>query len=347
MNSKIVQIGDKSIGSGYPCYIIVEVGTTHLGDMDKALRLIEAGADAGADAVKFQLIDPDQDSNKEARYQYSVGGQSYSSNMREMFQSLEFNKVQWSQLKEACESRNVAFFATVDFIQGVDVLEELDVPVHKIGGWDITYRPLVEKVAKTGKPVFVDLGGNADEVNDFIDWHLSAGGGTVLFMHDFHTEDERQMNMRAISYLKKKYPWPVGFSSPGRDDDLDLLALGFGANVIEKRLILSRNQSAYHAHQSLEPDEFRLWVERIRRVEKTMGEEQIVQTDADRRMSIDYYRSICVSEPVKKGEKFSLNNLCGKRPGSGIPTSRLNEFLGFRASRDLPKDTLVTLDDLL
>jgi sialic acid synthase SpsE len=343
-----VQISNRVIGVEHHCLIIIEVGTTCLGDVDNALRLIEAGAMAGVDAMKFQVIDPNQLSDSNVQYRFCSGGKEHDANMKDMFGKLQFKLTEWQRLREACNAHNILFFATVDYIEGVDLLEALDVPAHKIGAWDITYRPLVERIATTGKPLFVDLGpATEQEIDDLVRWYQTAGGREILFMHDFHTVDENQFNMRALNYLHEKYPWPAGFSSPGRDGDLDLLALGMGAHYLEKRLILDRSLPAFHANESLEPDELNDWVIRFRRAERALGVRAVRPSDADRRMSADYYRSICTVQPILKGEIFSPKNLNGKRPGTGLPTCRLGEYYGRRASRDLPANTLIKPADAL
>ncbi|NWG87657.1 MAG: N-acetylneuraminate synthase family protein [Hydrogenophilaceae bacterium] len=348
MKTETVRIGDRTIGPGQPCFIVIEVGTTCLGDLDNALRLIEAGAAAGVDAMKFQVIDPNQLSDTKVQYRFSSGGHEHSANMKAMFSRLQFSLDEWRTIRAACHAQGMLFFATVDYLEGVDLLESLEVPAHKMGAWDITYRPLVEKIAATGKPLFVDLGpGTEAEADELVQWFREAGGKTVLFMHDFHTTDEAQMNMRALVHLHKKYPWPAGFSSPGRDDDLDLLALGMGAHYLEKRLILSRFLKAFHADESLEPEELKAWVARIRRAERALGQEAIRPSDVDRKMSADYYRSICTMRPIAKGELFTPENIDGKRPGAGLPTARLPEFFGRHASRDLAADTLIKPEDAI
>ena len=348
MKTETVTIGDRLVGPGHPCFIVIEVGTTCLGEIDNALRLIEAGAAAGADAMKFQVIDPNQLSDTEVQYRFSSGGHEHSTNMKAMFNKLQFSLDEWRRLRDACHTQGMLFFATVDYIEGVDLLESLEVPAHKMGAWDITYRPLVEKIAATGKPLFVDLGpGTEAEMDELVQWFKVAGGKTILFMHDFHTTNESQMNMRALAYINKKYPWPAGFSSPGRDSDLDLMALGMGAYCIEKRLILSRSLKAFHADESLEPEELKEWSARLRRAERSLGTEEIRPSDADRTMSSDYYRSVCTMRPIAKGELFTPENLVGKRPGTGLPTSHLAQFLGRTATRDLPADTLIKPEDAI
>lgn len=343
MKQQVIHCGTRRIGPGQPCYLITEVGTTCLGNMDYALRLIEAAADAGMDAVKFQMIDPEQLSDASVTYRFRAGGREYETNMKQMFTRLGFSQEEWATLRDACLARGVDFFATVDFIEGVDWLDALDVPMHKMGAWDVTYRSLVERIAASGKPLVVDLGpATQAEMDDLLAW---AGGVPVIFLHDFHTSDDHQMNLRAVSHLLASQSWPCGFSSPGRDDDLDFAALGLGAQVLEKRLILSRQDMAFHADESLEPNELRHWVGRIRHVERALGKSAIVPSEVDRAHAREYYRSICTLRPVLAGEMFSHANLGAKRPGTGMPPSKLGEIWGRQATRDLAENTLLCEGD--
>jgi sialic acid synthase SpsE len=347
MTVKPVQLGKRAVGPGHPVYLVVEVGTTCLGDLDKALRLVAAGAAAGVDAMKFQLIDPEQLSDKSVTYPIRTAAGTENVSMYDMMKRLRFEEHEWRAIAEACAAAGMDFFATVDFVDGVDLLERVGVPAHKMGAWDVTFRPLVERIGRTGKPLFVDLGpATPAEVDQLIDWYRAAGGQTVLFMHDFHTELDSQMNLRTIPYVAERYGWPSGFSSPALDHDLDFAALALGANYLEKRLILSRSEKAFHAHESCEPDELADWVRRIRHVERALGRPGIIPTDRDREMSQLYYRSVATLVPVAEGEAFAAANLGGKRPGTGLPTAQLPDLWGRRARRALPANHLLTAEDV-
>ncbi|MCZ6771388.1 MAG: N-acetylneuraminate synthase family protein [Proteobacteria bacterium] len=342
-----VQIASSTIGPGHPCYLIAEVGTTCLGDMELALSLIRAGAQAGVDAVKFQVIDPHQDSEQDAEYGVVWDGESKKVNMQKMFLKLAFSPAEWQSIASACKENGVEFLATVDYIAGVDMLDEIGILAHKIGAWDTTYRPLIERIGQTGKLMMVDLGPTtSEEIKDLSDWYYAAGGSAIIFLHDYHTIVADEMNMRAVPHLMKIQDWPVGYSSPNRLDDLDFVSLGLGTNMIEKRLILDRSLHAFHSHESLEPGELKAWVERIRKAERALGEEAIQPSRRDLDHAENYYRSICTLRPVAEGEVFTTENLCGKRPGTGIPTKRIAQLLGRRASRDIVGNVLISEDDV-
>ena len=343
---KKTQIGRREIGPGQPCYLIVEVGTTCMGDINKALQLVEAVKDAGADAVKFQVIDPSQLSDDGVTYPVSMNGIVTQVSMKDMFQKLVFDESSWKKIADAARIAGVDFFATVDYLEGVEMLDRLGVEAHKIGAWDATYKQLIEKIGKTGKPMFADLGPTSEQqARDIVEWYMAAGGSAALFMHDFHTQDDKQMNLRAIEKLNEIFPWPAGFSSPAHDDDLDVAALALGAAYLEKRLILSRSDFAFHAHESLEPNELKAWVQRIRHVEQALGRAVIVPSDKDRAGSLDYYRSVCSLRDIQRGEIFSDANIGAKRPGTGIQTCRMDEIMGRKAVRDIPTNTLLTEGD--
>lgn len=342
-----VIVGNGRIGGDNPIYLIAEVGTTHLGDLDKALALVDMAAASGVDAVKFQMIDPDQDSDSSVEYAFESLGQSYSANMAKMFEQLHFEEEAWRTIAERARQNDIAFFATVDYFDAVKLSLDLGVPALKVGAWDSTYVPLIEQVAQTGLPTFVDLGPtSAEEVKTYVEIHSAAGGGPLLFFHDYHTSDAAQFNLRAIEALREDMTFPVGYSSPGRDDDIDFVAIGLGADFLEKRLILSRADHAYHADQSMEPEELAAWVKRIRRAHSALGRKAIVPSDTDLADAAKYYRSACTLTDIRAGDILSIENVAGKRPGTGLPTSRLSEIWGRRAARDLPVNTLLGWGDI-
>jgi sialic acid synthase SpsE len=345
---KKVKIGTKSIGHEEPCYLIAEVGTTCMGNLDTALQLLVAAKDAGVDAVKFQVIDPSQLSDDTVTYPVTVNGKVTNVSMSDMFHKLIFDEQSWKKIAEEARHLGIDFFATVDYLEGVDLLERIGVDVHKIGAWDATFKPLIEHIGKTGKPMFADLGPTTtEEADNIVKWYIEAGGTAVLFMHDFHTQEDMQMNLKTITHLNMRYPWPAGFSSPALDHDIDIAALALGATYLEKRLILSRSELAFHTHESCEPSELKSWVERIRHIERALGKSEITPSEKDLEGKLKYYRSICTLEPIRAGEIFTSQNLGAKRPGSGIETARLAEFWGQKAAHDLPINKLLVENDKL
>lgn len=342
-----IDIGHKRIGDGHPIFCIAEAGTTANGDLNTAKELIHVAADSGFDAVKFQTIDPEQLSDRTVVYRYKTLTGEAQENMYEMFKSLVFSPEQWHELAETARKAGILFFSTIDYPAGVDILLECGVPAFKIGSWDVTFDQLLARVAATGKPIVFDLGPSTlEDVAHLIDICNAHGNTQLLPLHDFHTDLPSQMNMRTISFLKRVLRSPVGFSSPGRKDDLDLMAVALGANALEKRISLRRESSGHHHVLCLEPHECRPWLERVRTAEQALGREGLFPSDADLRDARQYFRSLATCAPVAQGEMFTWSNLDAKRPGTGIPMRHAELFLGRKAKRDIPANTLLTWSDL-
>lgn len=345
--SQTIEIEGRRIGEGEPCYLIAEVGTTSMGDLGRAMRLVEAAAEAGMDAVKFQVIDPYQDVDAGAEYRVVWDGVERTVNMREMFERLVMSETDWRKVASHARGLGITFLATCDYVEGIALLERVGLPAHKIGAWDTTYKDLVEAAGRTGKPLFVDLGPTTEpELADLAHWYATAGGPALIPLHDYHTDVHAQMNMHAITHLRRSMPGPVGYSSPNTDDALDFAAVALGAQVIEKRLILSRSDHVFHAHESLEPAELASWVKAIRAAEAAMGRAAILPSDADLAGARKYYRSIVAARDIAAGATLTREDLAFKRPGTGLPPREASRIVGRRAARFLPADTLLDDEDL-
>jgi sialic acid synthase SpsE len=345
---RVISLGSKDVGGENPCFLAAEAGTTCNGNLSMAKELVDLAADAGFDAIKFQTIGPDANlSDKTVVYHYRTVEGWAEENMYEMFKGLVFQTTEWQEIARYTRAKGLIFFSTADYLDGVDILEACDVPIHKSGSWDVTYEPLIIKMAKTGKPLMLDLGpATLADIVRYLEVSRQHGSGAVILMHDFHTDMPAQMNMRNIPYLQEMFALPVGFSAPGRQDDLDIVAVALGADLIEKRITLSRRTPGHHHALSIEPSELKPWVERIRLAEASLGSREVRPSAADTTDAQKYFRSICTLRPVRRGEPYTPENLDGKRPGNGIPTKHLNQFWGRSAPVDLDADTLLTWKDL-
>lgn len=342
-----IDIGPKGVGDGHPVFCIAEAGTTANGNVETAKALIRVAAEAGFDAVKFQTIDPEQLSDRTVVYRYQTLEGEAEENMYEMFKGLTFSPEQWREMAKTAADVGILFFSTIDYPAGVDMLLDCGVPAFKVGSWDVTFDQLLVRLARTGKPILFDLGpATLEEVVRLVNLCQQHGNPRLLPLHDFHTSRPQEMNMRTIPFLKEVLRLPAGFSAPGRDGDLDVMAVALGTNVLEKRISLRRSSAGHHHALCLEPDECRPWIERIRRAELSLGQAGVFPSEADLRDAALYFRSLATCAPVRKGEPFSWNNLDAKRPGTGIAMRQAELFLGRPAKRDIPANTLITWEDL-
>lgn len=343
-----ISLNNRTVGEGAPCYLIAEVGTTCMGEVERAKQLVNAAADAKMDAVKFQVIDPYQDVQSDAQYRVVWDGEVRMVNMREMFERLHMEPQAWREVIDHCNACGITFLATCDYIDGIKMLESLDICAHKIGAWDTTYKDLIEAIGATGKPMIVDLGPTTQaELDELNDWYMGAGGSVLIPLHDYHTSVASQMNMHAVTHLLETLPGPVGYSSPNTESSLDYVALALGVHVIEKRLIASRSDQVLHAHESMEPAELTEWAKSIRAAESAMGRKAIIPTDTDLEGAQKYYRSAVAARDIAKGETLTEADIAYKRPGTGMAPKDAPALIGKAAANDIAQDTLLSLQDVM
>jgi len=366
---KTVTVDGKEIGDGNPVYIVAEVGTTHRGRIDTALSLIIAAKEAGADAIKFQLINPDYFmSDRDVEFTYTnIHGHQITENMYDMFKKLEFAPDQWRQIKEVCESNGITFYLSVDHIPGIELCEELEIPMYKIGSWDVTNIPLIDAVGKMAKPVQLDTGpGSLEDLARAVNvLHDGCTLDRPILMYCTHAKTMANCNLRTLQFLKHNFDCPVGYSSDFAFHDLDLVALGMGANVLEKRL-RPRNDNnptglpqelvqGHHDRDSLDPEEFKNYIALIREVEKGLGRVGVYPSLEDLSGAVHYCTSIHTS-PGKELSNLVIqdgtpiihrNHLDCRRPGIGIPPYMMDQMIGKIAARDIPGMKLLEWDDVV
>ena len=280
-----MKIAGRAIGPGHPVFLQAELGVTTNGNLRRALELVDVVANAGADAAKFICTNPDAIMrSKDGLFTYETMHGRTTRPIYHLLKETMFTFAEWAQIAARCRARGIIFYATVDWLGGLDLLAPLDPPAWKVSCWDLTWRPLLAALRATGKPVLVDVGtATREEVRAAI----PDDAADLLFVHDPHPRDGRDWNMsRVRGFFQPTYPF--GFSSPGRELWCDFVALAGGACLIEKRLTAARDDPEGHHHAvSLEPDEFTAWVREIRLAEAALAEDPFAGSEAawaDRKM---------------------------------------------------------------
>ena len=241
-------IGKRKIGPGHPVFITAEIGVTCNHDMDIARELIDVVADAGADAVKFLLVFPDEFmSNKDVTFSYETVSGEESVNMYEMFLQEKFTFNEWQELKEYCDERGVIMFASVSTPSGIEYAERLELPAYKLSSWDFNYHPLWRNIAQKNKPVIIDTGpvGMLD-LAKAVNLMQEEGNDQSLLVHCVHTDNPEEVNMHTIPYLRRAFNSLVGYSSRGRNDITDIMGITLEAVYMEKRLTTDRKLPGHH-----------------------------------------------------------------------------------------------------
>ncbi len=344
-----IQIGHRTISDNDPLFVIAEIGVTCNYDMAIAKELIDAAAEAQADAVKFIFWFPEEImSDKTITYSYKTVDGSKSENMFEMLQQLRFTLEQWLEIKAYADEKNIIMFSTVNSPSGIDYAEKVGLDAFKLSSWDFNYHTLWRRIAAKGKPMLIDTGPvNTLDVAKVMHLMKDSGNDQSVLIHCIHTDNPKEINMRSIPYMKQAFNTLVGYSSSDTRDETDIMAVSLGACVIEKRLTMSRNLEGHHHVLSKEPDEFKAWVRLIRDVQLSLGVHDLRPSDNDLAERRKWFRHLVVNRDLKPGETLTVDMLEGKRPETaGISPEYIDFFIGKQIKRALKYNQAITLEDV-
>ena len=327
--------------------IIAEAGVNHNGDFDIAKKLVDAAKDAGADIVKFQTLNPKllvSKNAKKAAYQISNTGKNDS--QLEMLKKLSLSNSDFIKLNEYCVNKGIIFLSTPFDFDSIDFLNELDIPFWKIPSGEITNYPYLVKVANTHKDIVMSTGmSDMQDIEAAINVLKDNRCGKISLLHcntEYPTPYE-DVNLRAMCTLKDKFNVEVGYSDHTLGIEVPIAAVALGATIIEKHFTLDRNMKGPDHKASLEPDELKQMVESIRNIEMALGKFEKLVTNSERKNIEVARKSIVAKCDIKKGERFTCDNITTKRPGNGISPMRWNEVLELIAKRDFEEDELIEI----
>lgn len=345
MRSKI-KIGNRILGDDRPIFIIVEAGVTCNYDLDIAKEMINVTADSGADAIKFIFWFPEEImSDKSIIYQYNTINGPKSENMFEMLNGLRFTFEQWRELKNYGDKKDVVVLSTVNSPSGIVWAEELGLEAYKLSSWDFNYHSLWRKIARLGKPMIIDTGPvTSVELGKVMEIMKQEGNDQSLLVHCFHTDIPTEKNMRSIPYMRNAFRSLIGYSAPSQDYTMDLLAVALGAVYLEKRMTISRKLPGHHHILSMEPDEFKKYVETIRAAQDALGKEDLIPSPGDLRARKGAFRHLVANQFIAENTVLTEDMLEAKRPEEGISPEHMFFFIGRRTKRDLEYNEPLTWD---
>lgn len=342
-------------------FIIAEAGVNHNGDMARALALVDAAADAGADAVKFQTFKAERLVAGDApKADYQKRQTDAAETQLEMLRKLELDVPAHERLLARCRERGIEFLSTPFDLESVDLLKALGVHRFKVPSGEITNLPLLERIAATGKPVLLSTGmstlGDIEAALGILGrgW-LECGGlphtgcavrghVTVLHCNTQYPTPFADVNLRAMQTIRHAFPGvAVGFSDHTPGIAIPLAAAALGAVVIEKHFTLDRTLPGPDHAASLEPDELRAMVDGIRAISLALGDGRKAPTPSESPNLPIVRKSIVAARPIAAGETYTTGNLTVKRPGTGLSPMRWHEVLGRTAPRAFDTDEQITL----
>lgn len=327
-------------------YIIAEAGINHNGNFEIACKLVDAAKDAGADCVKFQTFVSEKLVSKyamKAEYQKSNTGEG---TQIEMLKSLELSYNDFLNLKSYCDKVGIVFLSTPFDVESIEFLDKISMPFWKIPSGEITNYPYLVSIAKTQKPIVMSTGmSDLCEVKDALNTLISNGASDIKLLHcntEYPTPFE-DVNLCAIQTLRDEFECEVGYSDHTTGIEVALAAVAMGAVVIEKHFTLDRKMEGPDHKASLEPNELKEMVRSIRNIEKAMGNGKKHPSPSEMKNIEVARKSIVAKRKIFKGEELSSENICTKRPGTGINPMRWNEVIGTKAIKNFNEDEQIEL----
>jgi N,N'-diacetyllegionaminate synthase len=348
---KSVQFGGVPVGPENPPYIIAEIGSNHNGDMDLCRQLIDAAADAGAHAVKFQswtenslIAKEEYDRNSE----YSDKKRHFGT-LKEMVKAYQFTTEQHMEAHSYCGERGIAFCSTPFSPDEADLLEKLDVPFYKIASMDIVHLPLLRHVARKQRPMLISTGmATLAEIEKAVETVRGEGNDQIVLLHciSIYPPDYDMIQLRNMATLQQAFDVPVGFSDHTMGTAIPLAAIALGACVIEKHFTLDQDMPGWDHAISATPAELRTIVAEGRNIQTSLGGSSRIVTEAEIEKRKKFRRSLVTRRPLSRGHVLTEADLDAKRPGTGISPAEISYALGRTLARDLQEDQVIRWEDL-
>jgi N,N'-diacetyllegionaminate synthase len=356
MERKRVKFGTREVGDGAPVFITYEAGPTHDG-LESAKKLVSEAARAGADAVKFQICDPERlVADKKQPFSYQVLKNRETGEMETIEEPLydilmrrTLTVDEWKQVKAYSDKEGLAFFATVTFEDEIELVSSLGCHSVKIASADVNHFPLIRQAARTGMCLQLDTGNsNLGEIEAAVDV-IRAEGNENIIIHQCpsgYPAHLDSINLRIIQTLKHMFPYPVAFSDHSPGATMDIAAVAVGANLVEKTITLDRTTRSIEHIMSLEPADMAQFVQTIADVERALGTPRRILHDAERKRRMAIRRSTFLARPAKAGVLLKDAEVQFRRPGYGLGPDEYEGLQDSKIRRDLPAGHMVTRTDL-
>jgi sialic acid synthase SpsE len=346
-----MNLGNKTIGQDF--ITICEAGSTTRGDRNIAKQLATAAKEAGVDAIKFILSDPDELIAQPIDYE----GQD----LGDVIRGYQMSVFAWEEVIAHCKKIELPYFFSVGTIGYIDLAEKLGNPIYKVSAWDSRNYFLIDTILKTGKPLMFDISALIpgevcnilEHIGDEKQW--SWAKDNIAFVYESHSPNLDEINLHSIRYLRDRFGLPVGYSADWRDMCPDMWAVKNGACLIEKRVRLDDTEGHHH-DKALNPMELAEWVKMMHnpskipwsfsQEEQAVGRYGLFPSLVDVANKQKYFTSLCFSRDVKQGEIITREMTCAKRPGNGLSPAYLYLFEGKPAARDYKRNEILTYDTI-
>jgi len=338
--ARTVEIAGRKIGTDQPPYVIAELSGNHGGSLAHACAIIEAAAAAGADAIKLQTYRPDTITLDCDRPDFRISEGTWAGRRLFDLYAEAHTPWEWHAPLFACARRaGVTIFSTPFDETAVDLLESLDAPAYKVASFEIVDLPLIERIARTGKPMILSTGmAGPDEIAEAMRAARAGGCATPIVLHCIsgYPTPIGETNLRTIGDLAERFDAVVGLSDHTLGITAATVAVALGASVIEKHVTMRRADGGPDAAFSLEPAELQQLVAGCRDAFAALGRPTYA-LQASERTNRRFRRSLYAVADIAPGELLTAANVRSIRPGFGLPPKHLGALLGRTAARPIAR----------
>ena len=346
--NKTIRFGNHIISEDSPAFVIAEMSANHLMDFDRAVAVMQAAKDAGADAVKIQTYTADTITLDcdDPCFQITQGTLWDGTTLHKLYQTA-YTPWEWQpKLQEKAYEMGLEFFSSPFDHTAVDFLEEMQVPAYKIASFEITDIPLIRKIARLGKPMIFATGiARLADIELALDTCKQEGNEDVILLKctSAYPAPYEDINLKTIPSMAQTFDCLTGLSDHSMGHAMADAAVALGARVVEKHLTLRRADGGADAAFSMEPEEFKLMVDNIRKIELALGRVTYELTEKQTRER-EHSRSLFIAQDMKAGDVFTPENLRSVRPGCGLHTKYYEELLGKKITKDAKLGTPMSWD---
>lgn len=345
-------IDSRQIGGNAPCFIIAELSANHGGSIDVAIETVKKAKAAGADAIKLQTFTPDTITLNSKRPEFYIDhGTMWDG--RYLYDLYEETHLPWSwheQLFKVAEEEGLVCFSSPFDLTAVDFLENLNAPAYKIASPEIRDIPLIEKCAKTGKPIIISTGiATVSDIELAVKTCRDAGNENIALLKctTSYPAPIEDANLKTLHDFVDSYDVVPGLSDHTLGNIAPIVSVAFGAKIIEKHFIIDKSIGGADAAFSLDFDEFSEMTHAVREAEKAIGTVSYSIGEEASNLSKLASRSLFIVEDVKKGEILTERNIKSIRPGNGLHPKYYRDVLGKKFLDDYKKGEPLDLNKII
>jgi N-acetylneuraminate synthase len=343
-----ISLGELRFGGNFPCLVITEVAQAHDGSLGAAHAFIDAAAQAGADAIKFQTHIAVEESTRAEPWRVRFSLQDET--RYDYWKRMEFTEAQWLGLAHHALRVGLVFLSSPFSMAAVDLLERVGVPAWKVASGEVSNLPMIERMASTGKPVLLSSGMSGwQELDRAVEVVQSKGAPLAIFQcTTAYPAPPERVGLNVLAELRERYSCPVGLSDHSGAIFAGLAAATLGADMLEVHVTFSRQAFGPDVSASLTFDELADLVLGVKFIEKALGNP--VDKDAEEKgaeeLRTTFGKSVVAARDLSKGTVITSEDLAAKKPGWGIPAVRLSELVGRTLLRDLAADEMIREEHL-